>query len=165
MPDSDLQNFPPLYRLHVKTGCADRRATFDFCAENGFLGVGWGMGDKPYTGRRTRTPPTSRMARSRSSARAMYKLAEGTLLWARDGGRGDYYLAEITGPYRYVYGGKANQYDIHNVRPVRMFYCDDSRVPDRVKSAFQRGHAVERIKDPEARVESAELFAELRSRG
>jgi hypothetical protein len=152
---------PALYRLHIRTDCPDRAATFEFCRAGGFLGVGWSMGDEPMDWAQYQAKAEAQDGAVNSSVRAIHDLPTGALIWTRDT-RGIYYLARVLDDWSYLHDQHAAFYDIHNVRPVRMITCGvESKVPGKVLNAFIPRRALQRIGDESAAAYSASLFAEM----
>jgi len=151
---------PALYALLTGTGSGNR--ALEFCREGGFLGVGWGMDFGPLDWESYERRAIERDGAVHAAVREIHDLADGSLIWTRDPVNGVYYLAKVTGPWRYVHGRTADSCDIHNVRPVQMVACESpSQLPAAIVGRFTGWWVIQRIYDEHAARRSASLFAEL----
>lgn len=91
-----------------------------------------------------------------------YRMSEGDLCWTRDSG-GTYYLGRVTGPWIYLHGKEADNFDIHSARS-----CDWQRaglldaVPGAVERSFGPARTIQAIKEEAAIAFSEYLYAQLR---
>jgi hypothetical protein len=96
-----------------------------------------------------------------TAVRAIHELPVGALIWARDPAGGDYYLAKVTGPWRYLHGPDAEQTGMHNVRPVEMVaFGAASNVPLAIANQFVGSWVIQRFYSQHALHHSALLFDE-----
>ncbi len=114
---------PALYALMIESA-ADDSAALDLCRDHGFLGVGWGVGHQPLDWEGYEQRAIERNGAVHAAVREIYELPVGALIWARARAGGDYYLAKVTGPWRYLHGPDADKTGMHNVRPVEMVAFD-----------------------------------------
>jgi len=151
---------PALYALLVGTGSGD--GAMGFCREGGVLGVGWGSESEPLDWEAYEQRAIERDGAVHAAVREIHDLADGSLIWTQDRDDGMYYLAKVTGPWRYLHGEAADRCDLHNVRPVEMVACrSTSQVPAAIVGRFTGWWVIQRIYDEQAARRSASLFAEL----
>jgi len=151
----------PVYRLHINTACDDRAASFRFCLDNGVIGMGWGIGDEDLSWTAYVEEREAQGGTVDSSVRRLHDLPMGALVWLRDQ-RGAYYIAEITGEWKYMHGPAADRVDIHNVRPARIYAAGtESMVPGKVLNSFIPSRTLQSISDDAAARFTASLFDTL----
>lgn len=152
---------PALYALHVDTAAQDGTVSHEVCRNSGFLGVGWGAGSEPLDWASYERRAIERDGRVHAAVREIHDLPLGALIWTRDLTDGVYYLAKVTGPWRYLHGQAAQDCGMQNVRPVRMVACEPAAVPAGIAGCFVGGWVIRRIYDQHAARRSALLFEQL----
>jgi len=151
---------PALYALLTGTGNGNR--ALQFCREGGFLGVGWGIGSGPIDWEAYERRAIERDGAVHAAVREIHDLADGSLIWTQDPTDGVYYLAKVTGPWRYVHGEAADSCDVHNVRPAEIVACESQpQLSAAIVGRFAGWWVIQRIYDEHAARRSAALFAEL----
>jgi len=144
---------PSLYRINIKPGGSkDPMQSFNYCLEQGVLGVGWGVGEL--------TEPVAwdtywEKAKAEAGPRWGGKIPKQVqyihqhirpddLIWTREpGGNGNYYLGRVTGTWEYRYTEKGRQLDIFNVIPCRIYAVQSlSQVPGEVENSFSIGGTI-----------------------
>jgi len=151
---------PALYALMVESGLNDS-AALDHCRDRGFLGVGWGVGHQPLDWEGYEQRAIERNGLVHAAVREIHELPVGALIWARARAGGDYYLAKVTGPWRYLHGPDAEKTGMHNVRPVEMVAFDAaSSVPLAIATQFLGNWVIQRFYGQYALYRSSELFDE-----
>ena len=155
-----------VYRIHIKPsgGEADRQTTFQYCLDNGLLGVGWRIN----TLTKTRNwddyyKEASRIHDGLGICKYIHTwVREGDLAWTRDP-TGQYYLAYVKSGWEYWTSqeGIDRDIDIANVfRCVfQKVYLD--AVPGKVVAAFYASRAIQKIDDKRARAYSQYLWNKL----
>jgi hypothetical protein len=157
---------PALYALHVEAAADDHATSLEFCRDGGFLGVGWGVACEPLDWESYQRRAIMRDGLVHAAVREIHDLPDGALIWTRDPADGVFYLAMVTGPWRYLHTQAAQDCDMHNVRPVVMVACESScQVSAAIVNRFTGGWAIQRIHDEHAARWSASLFAELTTGG
>ena len=124
------------------------------CRAAGVVGVGWGL-SKLRHGARLQTVLAAWRAfpNGKSGADTIARLAnqveDGDLMWTRDK-VGQYWLCQITGPWRYDKTLDSVRYDLYNIRPCRWLQKPfrDYEVPGAVVTGFIGfGQTLRRIGD------------------
>jgi hypothetical protein len=152
---------PALYALSFDVG-SDSSPAFEFCRDGGFLGVGWGVTSEPLDWPTYEHHAIERYGAVHPAVREIHDLPEGSLIWTRDPADGTYYLAKVTGPWRYLRSRAAQECGVHNVRSVRIVACPSgSQVPDTIARQFVGDWTIQRIDDESAARRSGSLFAAL----
>jgi hypothetical protein len=161
MRSSQFATAPALYALSIHAA-SDSAPAFEFCRDGGFLGVGWGVTSEPLDWPTYELKAIERYGAVDPAVREIHDLPEGSLIWTRDSADGTYYLAKVTGPWRYLRSRAAQACDIQNVRSVRIVACASvSQVPDMIASQFTGDWTIQRVDDEPAARRSASLFAAL----
>ena len=155
-----------LFRIHIRPrgGSDDMPGTFQYCLNNGLLGVGWRVGDELIeTKDWDEYEPLATQIYGESLQQPRYirhNVEPGDLIWTRDPDA-RYYLARVTSGWEYWTSrqGRERDIDIANV-----FRCDFREValdgvPGTVVSRFGfRGHSIEQIHEPSAKAYSQHLW-------
>ena len=143
-----------VYRIHIKPsgGEADRQTTFQYCLDNGLLGVGWRVNtlintrnwDEYYK-------EASRIYGDNSLGICKYIhtwVKEGDLVWTRDPA-GQYYLARVKSGWEYWTSqeGIDRDIDIANVFRCVFQKVDLDAVPSKVVACFRPSRAIQKIDD------------------
>ncbi|MCY4498158.1 MAG: hypothetical protein OXC14_12820 [Rhodospirillaceae bacterium] len=137
-------------------------ATFQYCLDNGFLGVGWRVDNLTNTRdwkeyERAGVP----LHQSIQKPRYIYEnVTVGDLVWTRDPA-GQYYLARVTGGWQYLTNPKEQELniDIENVFHCEFYRVPLDAVPGTVVSGFgARGRTIQQIHNLSARVYSQHLW-------
>lgn len=160
MPPTESASAPQLYALLIDSPAGSTRA-LDFCSKGGFIGTGWGLTQEPLDWEAYARKANETHGGIHAAVRQLHDLPDGSLIWTKNRTEGTYYLARVTGPWRYVHGPAAEECDIHNVRPARVVECQPSRVPRAVTGRFIGDWMIQRIHDSVTARRSAALFAEL----
>jgi hypothetical protein len=150
---------PALYALMVEHP-ADNPAPLEFCRNRGFLGVGWGVGNHPLDWKSYEERAIEHNGAVHTAVREIHELPVGALIWARALAGGDFYLAKVTGPWRYLHGPDAEKTGMHNVRPVEMVAFDASNVPLAIATQFVGNWVIQRFYGQYALHRSSVLFDE-----
>jgi hypothetical protein len=158
---SSIPAAPPLYALFLDVA-ADCATALELCLNGGFLGVGWGVGAGPLDWPGYEHRAIERHGFVHGAVRELHDLPEGALIWTLDPAERSYYLAKVTGPWRYIHEGPAQSCGLHNVRSVQMVVCEStSQVPSAIVSCFVGEWVIQRIYDEHAARRSRSLFDEL----
>ena len=120
-----------LFRIHIRPrgGSDDMPATFQYCLDNGLLGVGWRVDDELIETRDwDEYEPLATQIYGESLQQPRYirhNVEPGDLVWTRDP-NARYYLARVTSGWEYWTSprGRERDIDIANV-----FRCDFRAVP------------------------------------
>jgi hypothetical protein len=141
-----------VFRLHIrpKGGLADHLFSFDYCRENGVLGLGWPLETPPksnltweqYENLATKKYSKKDLSRVRN-LRENVKPSD--LIWTRDKG-GKYYLAQVQSAWEYLDNDNGRKADITNVvrceiKPVP--HADD--VPGKIVAHFRAPMSIQRV--------------------
>ena len=153
-----------LFRIHIRPhgGNKDMYATFQYCLDNGVLGVGWRVDEINET---QEWEVYDRLAAplydSLQQPRYIHdNVTQGDLAWTRDPD-GRYFLARVRSGWEYwtTPEGREMDIDIANI-----FRCESKEipldaVPGRVVSSFDfRGKSIQQIRDPSALAYSQHLW-------
>lgn len=145
-----------LWRLHIRPygGDADHALALSHCLERSVVGMGWSLPNEPVTesddfGWYEEAAVRQYPGNSWFSVRTFAEAAMGDLVWFRNL-EGRYYLAELTGRWRYCYRepwGIAA--DIVNYRPARIVEVGlADAVPGKVISCFRPARTFQAIRSP-----------------
>lgn len=151
---------PALYALLIDSPAGCTRA-LEFCSDGGFIGTGWGLTWEPLTWESYVRKASEMHGGIHGAVRELHDLPDGSLIWTRNRAEGTYYLAKVTGPWRYLHGPAAEECDIRNVRAARLVECHLAHVPRAISGRFIGDWTIQRIYDPVSARRSAALFAEL----
>jgi hypothetical protein len=160
-----------LWRLNVKTDAKPDFDPFQYCMAKSIAGIGWRVEDEVGS-------PPQNLEQYRELGHVQYsekgdkswwpafnvfgyRMAQGDLCWTRDSG-GTYYLGRIGGPWMYLHGKEADNFDIHSVRPCHWQKVGllDS-VPRAVERSFAPARTVQAINDPTTAEFSEYLYSKL----
>ena len=160
-----------LWRLNIKTAAKAGFDPFQFCFSRNLAGVGWPVEDEEG-----RPPHDLEQYRDLGHVRYSlqgdkswwpafnvlgYRMTEGDLCWTRDS-KGTYYLGRITGPWAYLHGDDADNYDLHSVRPCqwRKVGLLDA-IPGAVERSFGPARTIQAIDDETAAAFSEFVYSRL----
>lgn len=144
-----------VFRLHIrpKGGLADHWFSFDYCLDNGILGLGWPLETPPesdltweqYEDLATEKYDKKNLSRVRNLRE---KVKPNDLVWTRDKG-GKYYLAKVQSAWEYLDTENGRKADITNVvrcqiEPVPR--ADD--VPGKIVAHFRAPMSIQRVTEP-----------------
>lgn len=158
-----------LWRLHINTAAKPGFDPRQFCIFHNYAGVGWGVDelevptDLDRYWKLCERKYYDRIREWKPSLNAFgCRMDEGDLCWTRDRS-GIYYLGRITGPWEYLNGVEATNFDIHCVRSCewRKVGLIDSGT-GKVETSFISPRAIQEIKDPTTIVYSAQLYSRMR---
>ena len=153
-----------LFRIHTRPsgGNPDMHATFQYCLDNGVLGVGWrvaGLANTAHWGSYEQVAQA--VHGSLQQPRYIYQYVRpGDLVWTRDPAA-KYYLARVTGGWEYWQdcAGRELDVDIANVFRCDFHSIELEDVPGTVVSSFgNRGRTIQRVHTPSALVYSQHLW-------
>ena len=157
-----------VYRIHIRPtgGRANKRATFGYCLDNGFLGVGYRV--DPSIVSRTKNweeyyEIASRIHDDLRNCKYIHSWIQvGHLVWTRDLDA-QYYLARVTSGWEYWTSKKGLEQDIDI---ANIFRCDLRKVnldevPGKIVACFRPGRAIQAIADHRAIVYSQYLWNKL----
>ena len=140
-----------LFRIHIrpKGGTDDMDATFQYCLDNDFLGVGWRVVELASTEdwevyEQAATPKHGSIQQPRYIYNNVHP---GDLVWTRDPD-GQYYLARVTSPWEYWTSveGRERDIDIANIFRCDFHVVPLDAVPGTVVASFDaRGMSIQRI--------------------
>ena len=146
-----------VFRLHIrpKGGLADHSFSFDYCLDNGVLGLGWPL-DTPHnsdlTWEQYENLATKKYGKNDlSRVRNLHeKVRPDDLIWTRDKS-GKFYLAKVTSTWKYVDTEESRKADITNIvgcqfQPVPR--ADD--VPGKIVAHFRAPMAIQCVTEPTA---------------
>lgn len=177
MAAEDLLTDPPVIwrtKLRSLKPGVDHAGQVDYCLKGGRVGIGWGIESLPSGAplaevldaiRAKDEPGWGRQAAS--TVRLFGEDAErGDFVWTRDLA-GRFWVAQITGAYRYENSAKARAFDTHQVRKVEWAPrpLGDLEVPGAVIRAFSgTSTSFSRINNDGARVYTAWIWDKLHGR-
>lgn len=154
-----------LWRLHLKTAADDKEKIVDHCLSRKIVGIGWALDKaKPLPQNKEEylaaaKQQYTKLSRSVSSFVRSPKF--GDLIWVRDK-KGVYYLAKITGAWRYDGDEEARSFDVVGVYPVEFVTVGKiENVPGKVRAAFRPPNTFQRIADKAAENYSEALYRKL----
>ncbi len=155
---------PALYALMITPDSERCHVALEFCREHDVLGLGWGVGSAPADWDSYRERAVARAGGIHAAVQEIYDLPIGSLVWARDPFTRDYYVARVTGPWRYLHGPAAVDADVQNVRPAQIVrYKPTGHVPNAIVNCFVGNWVIQRLYDQLATSHSAQLFDQLTS--
>ena len=144
-------NLVNLFRIHIRPsgGNADMEATFQYCLDNHFLGVGWRVPAFPNTRDWGLYEQAAKHEHNAiQQPRYIYEnVTPNDLVWTRDP-EGQYYLARVTDRWRYWTDqvGRNMDIDIANVFRCEFAEIKLDAVPGTVVTSFgNRGRAIQRV--------------------
>lgn len=157
---------PRVWRIHIRPrGGTDPRTAVEFCVRRSVIGIGWCVdgapktakdywraGDKKYAGRHHR-------GWSAAARAILWRIPVGDLVWFRDT-FGRYYIARVTGKWRYCNTEDSREAGIFNIRACRI-YCVGTGIPGRIVNSFIRNATIQQIHDDTVRLFSIVKFNEL----
>lgn len=141
---------PELFRINIKPGGSnDHLASFQYCLDNSFLGVGWGLTeynpiDEPITWEKYWKKISKEYENCKERPPSQVKYIKETvetddLIWTRKPGKNaDYYLARVLGEWEYRFSDLGRELDIFNVVPCRIKSVESlTKVPGSVQASFR----------------------------
>lgn len=145
-------------------GAVDWDEAKAYCRKAGLVGVGWGL-SKLRNGARLQTVlnsygQTDGKGGADTIARLANQVQTGDLMWTRDG-LGQFWLCQITGPWRYDKSPESVRLDLYNVRPARWLQRSfrDFDVPGAVVTSFTGfGQTLRRLGDHPAAARATEML-------
>ena len=150
-----------VYRIHIKPsgGRAARKTTFQYCLDNGLLGVGWRVNTLTNT---RNWDDYSKEASHDDKGICKYIhtwVKEGNLVWTRDP-TSQYYLARVKSGWEYWISQKGidRNIDIANVFRCVFKKIDLDVVPGKVIACFRAPRTIQKIDDKRARAYSQYLW-------
>jgi hypothetical protein len=155
-----------LFRIHIRPsgGIADAKTTFQYCLNNGLLGVGWRLSEYRYISDWAEYEAgASEIHNNLSTCRYIKKwVNEGDLIWTRDTA-GEYYLARALSGWEYWQSQNGVDLDIDI---ANIFRCDIRKieidsVPGKVVACFRPARTIQEVADPKAREYSKYLWNQL----
>src|SRR4051794_7239467 len=151
-----MSDTPKVYRLHIRR--QGIRDSFGFCLRKSIIGVGWSVDTEE---RKLSWKRYCELAgKVDYSVQLMHDLPTGPLVWTRDHA-GRYYIAKVTGPWKFLNTWESTAVDIENVRPARFVEVGvESVVPGKVVNSFIPRRSLQPIKDEAARLYTAYLYAD-----
>lgn len=155
-----------LFRIHIRPsgGTANGKTTFQYCLDNGVLGVGWRLNEyqhivewDKYEG--LAAPVHDNLNTCRYIKK---KVGEGDLVWTRDT-EGQYYLARVLSGWEYWQSPEAieNDIDVANVFRCELRKVDIDNVPGKVVACFRPARTIQEIADPKSVEYSKHLWNKL----
>ena len=152
-----------LFRIHIRPdgGTDDMVATFQYCLDNGLLGVGWRVKGLANT----EDWEVYKLAANQvhgSIQQPCYifqNVRPGDLVWTRDP-FGQYYLARVIRSWEYWMSpeGQEQDIDIANVYRCEFSNVELDAVPGTIISSFARGKTIQRIHNRSALAYSQYLW-------
>lgn len=147
-----------LWRLHIRPygGHGNVAVSIELCLDRSIIGMGWALPDEEVrssTDLEWYKGAATRQYSENTSWRSVWTFAEsaqiGDLVWFRNL-EGRFYLAEITGPWRYAYDDEvAVGADIVNFRPARVIKVGlADAVPGKVIACFRPARTFQAIRSP-----------------
>ena len=155
-----------LFRIHTRPsgGNADAKTTFQYCLNNGLLGVGWRLNEYRYISDWAEyEAKASEIHNNLSTCRYIEKRVNvGDLIWTRDT-EGEYYLARALSGWEYWQSQNGVDLDIDI---ANIFRCDIRKieidsVPGKVVACFRPARTIQEVADPKAREYSKYLWNQL----
>lgn len=144
-----------VFRLHIrpKGGLADHLFSFDYCLDNGVLGLGWPLDSssesdlnwEQYEDLAIKKYGKKDLSRVRN-LREKVKLDD--LIWTRDKG-GKYYLAKVQSTWEYLDTERGHKADITNIVRCRIEpvpHADD--VPGKIVAHFRAPMSIQQVTEP-----------------
>ena len=160
-----------VYRIHIKPAeTASRATTFQYCLDNGLLGVGWRLRGESIIRTKDWNEYHRKASKNYDNLNTCQYIqrwvTEGDLVWTRDPA-GQYYLARVASGWEYWTSqeGIENDIDIANI-----FRCDIRKVeeldavPGKIIACFRAGRTIQAIYDKKAIAYSKYLWNELSGR-
>lgn len=161
----------PLWRLNIKTSAREGYDPREYCIANNLAGIGWGvhsedgnpprnfehyleLGQKTYydDGDKGWWPAVNAIGN---------RISEGDLCWTRNR-NGVYYLGRVMGPWTYLHGEEADNFDVHCVRKCRWFRVGLlDAVPGAVERSFAPARTIQAINDQTIEAYSHYVYTRL----
>jgi hypothetical protein len=155
-----------LFRIHIRPGggSASMKETFQYCLDEGLLGVGW----RTKTNKNTKDwkkyiDEATQIHGKLHVCKYIEKwVGENDLVWTRSTG-GEYYLAKVLSGWEYWVGDKAIQDDIDvaNIFRVSFQKVPIDMVPGKVIACFRAPRTIQKVADPKALEYSKYLWNRL----
>lgn len=167
---------PVIWRTKLRSlkDDVDHVAQVDYCLRGGRVGIGWGLDSLPSGApladvlAAIRAKDERGWGRQAASTVRLFgeEAKKGDFVWTRDLS-GRFWVAQITGPYRYENSAKARALDTHQVRKVEWSPkpLGDLEVPGAIVRAFSgTSTSFSRIHDHGARLYTAWIWEKLHGR-
>ena len=157
--------FPAVWRIHIRPGGGPESSGSNavaLCLEQHVVGVGWQVSPTPKSAEEYFDLGRKKYGDRgwKTAANAIVRnMAVGDLAWFRDI-FGVYYIARVSGGWKYRDDQRNKDVDIVNVRPCEIHRVG-TRIAGNIISNFIRGQAARRITDNTARLFSVVKFNEI----
>ena len=159
---------PKLWRAHLLTGAAetDPTAAYRLCIDRDIVGFGWSVGPGAPLARdeyealaSLRYGPPSRDNRGWKGAinAIADHMSKGDLCWIKHPSANRLHVGRVAGQWEYRSTPEYVEADLVNVRPCVWF--EHPTCPAAI--SWQRGMTFQRVGDPDALRESADLYHQL----
>ncbi len=160
-----------VFRIHIKPdgGKADPETTFQYCLDNGLLGVGWRTRSESNTVNRTKSwddyyQEASQIYDNLDICKYIQKwVGEGDLVWTRHPARKQYYIARVTSGWEYWTSQKGIDQDIDIANVFRCVFQEVNldAVPGKIVACFRAPRTIQEIADSRAKAYSQYLWNKL----
>jgi hypothetical protein len=149
-----------VWRLHIRPDATRATNPVQFCLERSVIGIGWRVDPSPDSRDEYFERGQVAYQGSKGWKQAANAIVDGMkqddLVWFRDYS-GNYYLARVSGEWKYEDSDDYLKADIVNVRPVQYFEVG-KRVPGKIESSFAPRATLQRISGTEAALYSMVVF-------
>lgn len=152
---------------HDRSNTDESLNTVKFSVNEGIVGVDWdvetesgeSLSWEEYESRAKEAGFPDNNAWVRSLKAINKNMNEGDLCYTRDQS-GNFYLGQITGPWRYETGSEYERHELVNVRDCNWYriWDPEETVPTELLESFGRGAVLQRIKDPRLLAFSQRLY-------
>lgn len=155
-----------LFRIHIRPsgGTANGKTTFQYCLDNGVLGVGWRLNEYQHIVEWDKYEGLAAPVHDNlNTCRYIKKwVGEGDLVWTRDT-EGQYYLARVLSGWEYWQSPEAIEKDIDvaNVFRCELRKVDIDNVPGKVVACFRPARTIQEIADLKSVEYSKHLWNKL----
>lgn len=157
-----------VFRLHIrpKGGLANHRFSFDYCLDNGVLGLGWPLEIPPefdltweqYENLAIKKYSKKDLSRVRNLRE---KVKTNDLIWTRDKG-GKYYLAKVQSEWEYLDTENGRKADITNVVRCQIEPVPHADyVPGKIVAHFRAPMSIQQVTEPTTTSYSQFLWNQL----
>jgi hypothetical protein len=160
-----------LWRLHVRPDSDEGSNPVEVCVSKKIVGIGWRVGQVPASkdeywtlGRDEYAKPGQKGRKGWAAAAnaLLHRLAPDDLVWFRSL-QGVYYLARITGDWRYSTDPDCNSADLFNVRDAEMYEVG-AVIAGKIISCFRPNATIQSIANSTADAFSRVVFNQLAGR-
>ncbi|MDA8375659.1 MAG: hypothetical protein M0Z50_01040 [Planctomycetia bacterium] len=159
-----------LFRIHIRpySGAADAKKTFQYCLDNGVLGVGWRLNEYQHITDWTEYEDSASKIYEKLDTCHYIKnrISTGDLIWTRDT-EGQYYLARVLSGWEYWQSQDGIDCDVD---VANIFRCDIRKVeidsvPGKVIACFRPAKTIQEVLDPKTGEYSKHLWNLLAGEG